>query len=118
MGGSRFTANDLCHCPGGVIPDPLKIMDYFPVPKCLQQFPGIEKKIWITRFTKFGLVNSEGLIYQQATIFQSFFYAPQQRAMQIAKDQDCSIGVSRQRVWSIYFQVHLPDHHPGSMCFG
>ena len=59
-----LSADDLGHCPGGVLPDPLKIMDYFPGSICFQEFPRIEKKIRVTGFAKFRLINSEGLIYQ------------------------------------------------------
>lgn len=93
-------------------------MDYFPVLEGLTQFPWVEKKIRIPRFGKSGLFNSEGLIYQQTAFFQSLFYALQQGAMQIAKDQNCTVGIAGQGVDPFLFQIYLPDPDTGLICLG
>ena len=58
---------------------------------------------------KFGLLDREGLIYEDTPFFEGLFDAGYQGPVQIAKDQGAAIAIFRQRIDPCLFQINLPQ---------
>jgi hypothetical protein len=65
---SRLPADNLRYRAGGVFPDAFEIMVHLPISKHLMQLSLSKKEIRIMWLSIAGLLNREGLVYQQPTV--------------------------------------------------
>ena len=107
-------ANQLGNGSLGSTAESLKEMEDAAVPKPRQQFAGSQQVIGIVGFSKGVLVDGEGLVHDESPWHHGPLYGRNQRAMEVAEDQDAPVGCIWQQVGILLFQVHLPglDLHP------
>ncbi len=83
-------------------------MDQLPILKPVGKLPGIKQKIGIVRTAVLSLFGGEGFIDKDPSLAHPLFQARDQRAMEVAEDQDAPVVILFQGVYS-GFQIDLPE---------
>jgi len=112
----RLTADELRHRPEGILLETFERVLDLPVGEGLLQFPRVQEVVGVSRSAECCLLRREGLVHEEAARSERLPDAREERAVEIAKYQDDTIGIFSERIDSRPLEINLPegDHDPAA----